>query len=98
MKLSIDVKSAVLGGLVVALVVCSIGAVCHVPGEAYGRFQIFADSGHTFILDHSNGQVWSLQTVLPADTIRNPPHGEQAFYDPKVFPEPTTIDGTGLSL
>ena len=98
MRLSIDVKSAALGGLVVALVVCSIGAVCHVPGEAYGRFQIFADSGHTFILDHSNGQVWSLQTVLPESTIRNSPHAEQAFYDPKVFPESTTIDGADLSL
>lgn len=98
MKFSIDVKSVVLGGLVVALAVYSIGAVCHVPGEAYGRFQIFADSGHAFILDHSNGQVWSLQTVLPANTIYKPPHAEQAFYDPKVFPEPTTIDGADLSL
>jgi len=84
MPRSIDVKSAIIGGLMVALVVCSIGAVRYVSESRHGRFKMIPTSGYTFVLDTVTGQVWSLQN-LPEGIIRDAPHTLLEFYDPKTY-------------
>ena len=56
---SIDFKSALIGGLMVATIICLVGAVDYVPRGDHGRFEIEANDGHAFILDSATGQVWS---------------------------------------
>jgi hypothetical protein len=97
MQTSIDIKSAVIGGLTAALVVCTIGAVAYVPGQACARFDILAGPGDTFILDTVTGQAWSLQT-LPENVIRSAPHSEEEFYDPKIYDGPVPAEGDGQPL
>ena len=56
---TIDTKSGLIGGLLVALILCVVGAVSFAqPGE-YGRFHIETNDSHAFILDSATGQVWS---------------------------------------
>ena len=59
MKPSIDVKSALVGGLLVALILCLAGAVPFAERDEFGRFQIETNDSHAFILDSATGQVWS---------------------------------------
>ena len=57
---TIDMKSVLIGGLLVALILCVVGAVSFAQPEEYGRFQIETNDSHAFILDSATGQVWSL--------------------------------------
>ena len=71
MTRSIDIKSALVGGFVVAIVLFLFGAVPFVTPEEHGRFQIETNNGHAFILDTATGQVWSelfpdIQSVIVA--------------------------------
>ena len=59
MHRSIDIKSALIGGLLVAVVLCVVGAVPWVNREEYDRFKIEANDSHAFVLDSATGQVWS---------------------------------------
>ena len=81
----IDLKSAIIGGLIVSLVICAIGAVRHVSIDDYGRFQIATNPDHGFVLDTATGQVWTLQTGISTGFVRTPPHTELEFYDPKTY-------------
>jgi hypothetical protein len=56
---SIDIKSALIGGFLVAMILCLVGAVPFMLPEDYGRFQIETNDNHAFILDSATGQVWS---------------------------------------
>ena len=56
---TIDMKSVLIGGLLVALILCVVGAVSFAQPEEYGRFQIETNDSHAFILDSATGQVWS---------------------------------------
>jgi len=80
---SIDIKSALIGGLVVALAISSIGAIHYASGDRYDRFEMVPASGYTFLLDHLTGQVWALQN-LPEGVIDSTPHPVEEFYAPKV--------------
>lgn len=80
---SIDIKSALIGGLAVALVISSIGAVRYASGDRYDRFKMVPASGYTFLLDRLTGQVWALQN-LPEGVIDSTPHPVEEFYAPKV--------------
>lgn len=59
MHRSIDMKSALIGGLVVAVVLCVIGAVPWANHQEFDRFKIETNDSHAFILDSATGQVWS---------------------------------------
>jgi hypothetical protein len=58
---SIDVKSILIGGLLVALVLCMLGAGTSPVTEYYGRYQIETNPNYAFVLDTTTGQVWSTQ-------------------------------------
>jgi len=72
MHRSIDMKSVLIGGLLVALALCIAGAVPFVGQEMHGRFQIVTDDPRAFILDSATGQAWGLYGLL-------------SHYDPKFF-------------
>ena len=81
---SIDIKSALIGGLAVALVISSIGAVRYASEDRCDRFKMVPASGYTFLLDRLTGQVWALQN-LPEGVIDGTPHLAEEFYAPKVW-------------
>ena len=66
---SIDMKSALIGGFVAAIILCLVGAVLFTPAEYYGRFEIETNDGHAFILDSATGQVWSAKFPVPQGGI-----------------------------
>ena len=69
MHRSIDMKSVLIGGLLVALILCLVGAVPFVNWENYDRFKIETNDSHAFILDSATGQVWSSLFVSPDSGI-----------------------------
>ncbi len=85
---SIDFKSALIGGFVVALILCLVGAVDYVPPVVYGRFKIEANDGYAFILDSATGQVWSEMFPDPHASVAVVP--DPNFYAPKTHPRSTT--------
>lgn len=80
---SIDLKSALIGGVMVVLILCSVGVVLYMPPVEYGRFQIETNHSHAFILDSATGQVWS--EMFPD------PQGGIGAHDPNFF-APKTYD------
>ena len=86
---SIDIKSALIGGFVVALILCLVGAVHYVTPEEYGRFKIEVNDGHAFVLDSATGQVW-LETLIDPEGGIRPIEPDPNFYAPKTLPHSTT--------
>ena len=80
---SIDFKSALIGGFVVAVVLCSVGAVLFAPTEYYGRFEIETNDNYAFILDSATGQVWSEMFPDPQSHVAVMP--DPNFFAPKAF-------------
>ena len=85
---SIDFKSALIGGFVVALILCLVGAVHYVPTEDHGRFEIETNDSHAFILDSATGQVWSSKFYISSSVV-SVGH-DPNFYAPKTYPHSTT--------
>lgn len=88
---SIDLKSAVIGGLVVALAILAVGAVHEVPCDEYDRFEFVTTTNFAFLLDRATGQIWALQIGFADSAIIPTPHGDEAFYAPKTY-DPTSIE------
>ncbi len=84
---SIDFKSALIGGFVVATILLLTGAVLFTPTEYYGRFQIDTNHSHAFILDSATGQVWS--EMFPDPQVGIGGH-DPNFFAPKTYPHSTT--------
>jgi hypothetical protein len=80
---SIDFKSALIGGFVVALIVFLAGAVDYAPPDDFGRFKIEMNDHYAFILDTATGQVWAAQTIGIGAPDPN-------FFAPKTLPYSTT--------
>ncbi len=80
---SIDMKSVLMGGLLVALIICLVGAVPHVNREDYDRFKIETNDSHAFVLDSATGQVWSSRFYISSSLVAvgNDPN----FHAIKVF-------------
>ena len=79
---SVNVKSLLIGGLLVALVLCLMGAEL-IPGtEHHGRYQIETNPGYAFVLDTDTGQVWS--TRANANDL-GPIDPNSAFSLPKIW-------------
>ena len=79
---SIDMKSVLIGGLLVALILCLAGAVPFVQPEEYGRFEIETTDGQAFLLDSATGQVWSGGFIHPESTLIKT--ADPNFYAPKT--------------
>ena len=82
MHRSIGMKSLLIGGLTVALILCLSGAVPYVLPQEHGRFHIETNDSHAFVLDSATGQVWSSRFQLPPDVITTP---DPNFHPPKAF-------------
>jgi hypothetical protein len=82
---SIDLKSALIGGFVVAMVVILAGAVDNVPSERYGRFEIETNDNYAFILDSATGQVWSKE--FPYNRPGFIVYPDPNFHAPKTYDE-----------
>ncbi len=85
---SIDMKSALIGSFVVAMILFLVGAVSYEPSVKYGRFEIEANDGYAFILDSATGQAWSEMLSDPEGHfyVATDPN----FYAPKTLPRATT--------
>jgi hypothetical protein len=79
---SIDMKSALIGGILAVIVLCLIGAAPFMPPEQYGRFEIETNDSHAFILDTATGQVWSSAFLSPESHIIIPP--DPNFHEVKT--------------
>ena len=66
----LDIRSAVLGGVVSAGLVLTIGAVREQSAERIGRFQVAAGTAAAYVVDTATGQVWY--------------RGQQGFLAPKL--------------
>jgi hypothetical protein len=82
---SIDFKSALIGGFVVAMVVILAGAVENVPSERYGRFEIETNDNYAFILDSATGQAWSKEFPYSRPGFFVVP--DPNFHAPKTYDE-----------
>ena len=89
MRRSIDIKSALIGGLLAALILCLAGGVPYMHWEEYGRFQIETNDSHAFILDSATGQAWSTQAHIPNEE-RAYYATDPNFHAPKALPLPRT--------
>jgi hypothetical protein len=78
---SIDVKSILIGGLLVALVLCLLGGTTTEP-EHDGRYQIETNPNYAFVLDTTTGQVWSTNAN---DNTRTSIDPNSAFILPKLW-------------
>ena len=81
---SIDMKSVLIGGLLVGMILCLLGAAPYVLPEEYGRFQIETNDSHAFILDSATGQVWSSGFYVSSSAIRV--EDDPNFHAPKITP------------
>ena len=81
---SIDFKSALIGGFLVAIVLCLVGAVPvpSLPSEDYRRFEIETNDNYAFILDSATGQVWSKEFPYSRTGFFVVP--DPNFYAPKT--------------
>lgn len=78
---SVDVKSLLIGGLLVLSVVCLVGALPYMSPEYYGRFRIEVNPSHAFVLDSATGQVWSIR-------VSEGRANADRFADPNTFLAP----------
>jgi hypothetical protein len=85
---SIDLKSAIIGGLIVVLVACAVGAIRDDGCNAYDRFELVTTTNFALLLDRATGQVWAMQIGFADNLIVTPPHPAEDFYAPKI-PDPT---------
>lgn len=88
MHRSIDLKSVLIGGLLVALILSLAGAVPFVNLEDYDRFKIETNDSHAFILDSATGQVWS-SVFYQSDT------GVHSYDDPNFHAIKTLHESIG---
>ena len=80
---SINIRSFLIGGLLVFLVICMIGAVDILSPDYCGRFQIVTNQNYAFVIDSATGQVWS--GYFPPESghvVVGPPADE--FHSPKL--------------
>lgn len=70
MKARFDIRSLVVGGLVLGMIVLLAGAVGSDPLPEIGRYQIACTQTMCYLVDSMTGQVWSA--------------GDRGFKDPKI--------------
>lgn len=80
---SINIRSFLIGGLLVFLVMCLMGSIYYLPPEYKGRFKITTNENHAFIIDSATGQVWSQFFSDEPSTIIDAQPDE--FHAPKLL-------------
>jgi len=83
MSKSVDVKSLLIGGLLVLLVLACLGALPWLPQECFGRFAVGATNHAALILDTATGQAWAF--TMPSGSGMGIPSNEE-FFSPKLDP------------
>ncbi|MEN6334790.1 MAG: hypothetical protein ABFE01_11050 [Phycisphaerales bacterium] len=83
MSKSVDVKSLLIGGLLVLLVLACLGSLPWLPQECSGRFTVGTTDEAAFILDTATGQSWAY--AMPSNTLEGIPSSEE-FFSPKLDP------------
>ena len=87
---SIDVKSLLIGGLLVAVVVCAMGGSPVLGPESNGRFMLVThdkDYGGVYVIDTATGQVWQQTSWNDMPEAFYPASLEQdVFHWPAVDP------------
>ena len=73
---SVDLKSLVIGGLLVLSVMCILGAVPALRQETLGRFTIGTTVQSAVILDTATGQAWVFE--MPRGLV-------SSYTRPEVF-------------
>jgi hypothetical protein len=79
---SIDLKSVLIGGFLLVMILSLVGAVPFVEPVEYGRFQIKTNDNYAFILDSATGQVWSEMFPDSQSSVVVVP--DPSFYAPKT--------------
>ena len=69
---SVDVKSILIGGLLVVLVLCLLGPATYPKTGYLGQYQIETNQDFAFVLDTSTGQVWSTKANDIAGSFIDP--------------------------
>lgn len=59
MKARFDIRSLMLGGVSVGIVILLAGAVGSDPMPEIGRYQLACTQGNCYMVDSTTGQVWS---------------------------------------
>jgi hypothetical protein len=80
---SINIRSFLIGGLLVFSVMCLLGAANYVLPQYHGRFQIDTNQDYAFVLDSATGQVWS--HYFPHDSLGVITGNTEEFHAPKLF-------------
>ena len=67
MKVTLDIKSLLIGAVVTAVLMLAVGA----SRESFlriNRFSIVAEDDHVFVLDSLTGQVWGMKAISAAES------------------------------
>ena len=78
---SVDFKSLVIGGLLVLVILCVVGAVPWLGQERFQRFTIVTMNNRAFMLDTATGQAWVHEK--PPNAVIDLT-GTQEFFAPKT--------------
>jgi hypothetical protein len=89
---SVDFKSLVIGGLLVLVTLCAVGAVPWLARENFQRFVVGTTDNSALILDTATGQAWAFDTLQCATFGCT---GQEEFFAPKAaFPGHPVESGT----
>ncbi len=88
---SIDIRSFLIGGLLVFLLMFLLGAANYISPEYHGRFEITTNQDYAFVLDSATGQVWSQYFPEQGTLVISSP---DEFLAPKLIvgEEPNTTE------
>jgi hypothetical protein len=81
---AVDLKSLVMGGLLVVVVLYALGAVPRLRQEEFGRFTIDTTVESAVILDTATGQAWVFE--MPRGLV-------SSYTRPEVFFAPKLAEG-----
>jgi hypothetical protein len=77
---SVDLKSLLIGGLLVLLVVTCFAGAPWLDKETFNRFKIVTVDQGAFLLDTATGQAWA--HITPENAVSISPD----FFEPKIDP------------
>ena len=78
---SVDLKSILIGGLLVALFLCLLGPVTYPKTGYLGQYEIETNPDYAFVLDTTTGQVWSKRANDNVGNIIDPNNPFFFFYN-----------------
>ncbi len=61
MKVNLDIKSIIIGAILMGICLLTLGAVASHPALRVGRFEMETENGYAYVVDSISGQVWEKQ-------------------------------------